>query len=118
VRKLVAFFIVALATVPPAGAVRPPGVGTLVLVKVSPVTIAGSRFQSGERVKVTVAVDGRRRVRVVRANEKGAFRVVLAGVNADPESCNIYAGAVGSRRTMVKMMALECAVRIDPPIQK
>jgi hypothetical protein len=75
---------VALALV--VGAVLPahnawPGAGSrspaLRLVRITPLTVAGARFLPRERVAVTVTVGRQQRIRRVRADRAGAFRVAF-----------------------------------------
>jgi hypothetical protein len=95
-RALLACLIAAAASAAAvqAAATRP----TLRLVEKAPLTLRGSGFQAGERVRVTVAVDGPRRTRSTRASRTGAFTVELPAIVVyDPCLSSLVATAVGAR---------------------
>jgi hypothetical protein len=70
---------------------------TIRIVDLTPMTVSGTRFAPGGKVKVTVKADGVRRTRVVAAGASGAFRVVFAGLNAR-DRCSAVATAVAVAR--------------------
>lgn len=65
-----------------------------------PLTLRGTAFKSGERVKVLVSAPGFARARLVRADARGRFRVSFA---VSPGRCDFVVvqaiGVRGSRAT-------------------
>jgi hypothetical protein len=85
--------VAAFAAAVQAAATRP----TLRLVQKAPVTIRGSGFHAGERVRVTVSADGPKETRSMRASRTGVFTVELpATVVYDPCNSSLVATAVGA----------------------
>ena len=65
------------------------------LAKTAPLEIAGSRFGSRERVRVTVLVSASRQVRTVQASGNGSF---VAGFSTTVDRCSDFSAvAVGNR---------------------
>jgi hypothetical protein len=65
------------------------------LAKTSPLEIAGSRFRSRERVRVTIYVSQLRRARTVQASETGSF---VAAFSTNVDRCTEFSAvAVGNR---------------------
>ena len=85
--------VAATAAAVQAAATRP----TLRLVQRAPLTLRGSGFHAGERVRVSVAVEGPKRTRSLRASSAGAFTVALPVIVAfDPCVSSLIATAVGA----------------------
>jgi hypothetical protein len=71
---------------------------TLRLVTTAPVTLQGSGFRTGERVRVTVATDTAKRIAATRTTSTGSFAVrIAAPLPYDPCTSSLVATAVGAR---------------------
>jgi hypothetical protein len=66
---------------------------SLRLVDGDPVRIAGAGFCAGERVRVRARAGGLKRVRRVRADDEGEFRVRFAALAYDPCNTAVIASA-------------------------
>lgn len=65
-----------------------------------PLTLRGTAFKSGERVKLLLSAPGAVRSKVVRAGERGRFRVVFGTAAGRCEPVVVQAiGSRGSRAT-------------------
>jgi hypothetical protein len=95
----------ALALAAPAYAAR------LALADAKPVTIKGSGFRHGERVRVTVQENGRRVVRRATASGRGTFTLHV-GTSTPP--CGRWSGfatgSLGSRAILAGIMFPDCIV--------
>jgi hypothetical protein len=105
VQKLALLGAVALAsTAVGAGAGVSTRTAALRLVDNDPLTLRGSSFEPGERVRVTVSTQPRRWQRRVRAGPAGAFRVVFQQVQVgDPCTTDFHATAVGGEGSIARL---------------
>lgn len=80
-----------------------------------PLLLKGSRFFSGERVRVVVTVDGRRHARRIRASRAGTFTATFAEAHLD-RCAGFLATAVGERgsRAALKQPQPLCPPRLGP----
>lgn len=86
-----------LAIVLASGAAQRPALRS---VDLDPLTLRGTSFKPSERVKLLIAAPAFARTRVVRAGERGRFRVVFAISPGRCDSVVVQAiGARGSRAT-------------------
>jgi hypothetical protein len=85
--------VAASAAAVQAAAARP----TLRLVQKAPLTLRGSGFHAGERIRLTFAFDGPKHTRSTRASRTGVFTVELPTVVVfDPCNTSLVATAVGT----------------------
>jgi hypothetical protein len=105
VQKLALLAAAALAsTAVGVGASASTPTASLRLVDNDPLTLRGSAFQPGERVRVTVRMQPRRWERRVRAGPAGAFRVVFQQVQfGDPCTTDFHATAVGREGSIARL---------------
>jgi hypothetical protein len=83
-----------LAIAADAGSAAPcPRSASLRLVDGDPVRIAGAGFCAGERVRVRARAGGVKRVRRLRADDRGEFRVRFGALDHDPCSTPVFASA-------------------------
>jgi hypothetical protein len=118
-KALVAFvcagFVVAMlaATVGARDAKRHP---SLRLVDSAPLTLRGTEFIRGERVRINVQVGGESDSRTARAGTLGGFVITFADATLD--RCSglfvVAVGASGSRATL-KLPMPHCPVPLTPP---
>ncbi len=103
-RKLTLLAAVAFAsTAVGVGAGASTRAPSLRLVDNEPLTLRGSAFQPGERVRVTVWSKGRWERRV-RAGRAGAFRVVFQQVDlGEPCTTDFHATAVGGEGSIARL---------------
>jgi hypothetical protein len=82
-----------------------------------PLKLAGSGFCARERLRVRVRAGESRRVRRVRADESGSFRVRFGQVHYDPCSSTLRASArsAGDLRASLKRPQTLCPVPMQPP---
>lgn len=90
----IVFGLLALAVAASTALAAEPRRPALRLADPDPVTLAGSRFAAGEKVRVSATVAGTTRMRIVRATRSGTFRVVFSSLAA-PNACSVTASAVG-----------------------
>ena len=84
------------------------------LVRIDPLTVAGSSFRPAERVTIAAYVAGARRTVQATAGARGGFRVRLGRVPAyDPCAFALFVSARGSRGSSasVRIPPRLCAVR-------
>jgi hypothetical protein len=87
----------ALALVAPQGLTAPAVAPTLRLVKLTPLTLRGSFFRAGERVRITLTFRRVRAVRALRADGSGRFTFHYTTFLAlDPCRGSIVVSAVGA----------------------
>jgi hypothetical protein len=111
-RRLVLVAFLALgAALPVAHAAQPaPSAARLVVVKLRPLVVTGSRFKSFERVKMTLVMHATEvSTRVVRANPEGTFTAQFA-VLLNP--CSYFTvqafGSKGSRAKTLPRFRAAC----------
>ncbi|HEX9599050.1 MAG TPA: hypothetical protein VF963_06710 [Gaiellaceae bacterium] len=104
---LVTSFLVLGAPSSAPGATRP----ALHLVRDLPLTVRGSAFRPGERVRVTVRMGEQRLVRQTHAGATGGFTVRFAGTTLDYCATPLTITARGARSGLVaaKIPVRECA---------
>lgn len=77
---------------------------TLRLVDGDPLTLRGSAFKPGERVRVTVSIQPRRWERRIRAGRAGGFTVVFQQAHVgDPCTTDFHATAVGREGSIARL---------------
>jgi hypothetical protein len=111
-RALVFLLAAALvAGLPGSGYGRTTAAPALKLVKRSPLQVQGSRFQSGERVRVTATSVTTSKVtkQVVRSTARGTFTAKLGTWNV---CAAVIVRAVGARGDRAKLL-----VRPPPPVE-
>lgn len=89
---------------------------SLRLVDSSPVTLAGSHFCAGERLRVRASAGGERRSHRVRAGARGRFRTSFPGLPYDPCTTDLRGSATGPDgvRASLKRPQRQCPVPLDP----
>ena len=90
---------------------RPDRGAKLALVSMEPLTLRGTRFLAGEKVRLTVAAGDDRFVRRTTANSRGSFTQHFSTVTAD--RCDrLLAAAIGSRgsRASIKPFQPACPI--------
>jgi hypothetical protein len=71
------------------------------ILAMTPLTLAGEHFTSGERVRVDVASDGEPAAATVCADGAGTFRVVFACVRTGRSVAELCVRATGDRGSSV-----------------
>lgn len=96
--------IAVLAAIAEVGAGAPGRTANLRLADADPLTLRGSAFKPGERVRVTVWVQPRRWERRIRVGRAGGFRVVFQQVRfGDPCTGDFRATAVGNEGSIAML---------------
>jgi len=107
----VLFLLIAVLASTAGAGTRP----SLRVAATNPVTIVGTGFKAGERVRVTVSTAGERATRLTVASARGWFRVRFAGIRAASE-CKVFAVATGSNgsRAVWKPTWMPCGAELVP----
>jgi hypothetical protein len=112
--------LVLLALVIALGGTATASAGSSARVRFSstdPVTIRGTGFYAGERVRVTLRGPDVKRVRVVVTTPRGAFMARFGSVGIDRCTDSLYAAAVGRRgdRAGAKLPQPQCPPLLRAP---
>lgn len=84
----------------------------------APVKIKGTQFRAGERVRVTLTLNGGTRAKRTRATQVGSFGVTFWAARVT-DRCNsdVFARAEGARGSVAtaKLPQLQCPPALAPP---
>lgn len=92
------------------------GAAELRLVDSDPVTLTGSRFCAGEKVRVRARTGAVKRARRRQADDGGSFTVQFPGIDYDPCTSALWASARsdGELRARFKRPRKMCPVPLAP----
>jgi hypothetical protein len=114
-RKIAALTLVLACGAAASASAEWNGRAVIRLVDRDPITIRGQRFESRERVRVTLSAPERAR-KTVRASANGSFRVIVLNDSAD--RCNqvraVATGSEGSRAILKILPSPACAPMLTP----